>query len=120
MSAVKTARTKKAAKPARKAVVVAVTKKAPRKAKPAPVELTRSEIVSAAMLENSEARTAARSKRDGVPAKHLVYTEFYKALVAKKELNVEALQRKYAGEIKPTTITSWLAAFRNQSNLPSN
>jgi hypothetical protein len=123
--------TKTKAKPAKKATKAAAakpsTKKAaaapqPAKRKPAPVvdpAAERSAAISAAMLELADVRTAAREKRNGVPAKHVVFDAWFKSLSSGKAFDVDAMAAKMP-EVKDTTIKSWCNSWRLLNNLPSN
>ena len=125
----------KAAKPAAKpstraakskaAATPVATKPAKRKpAKPVVVEepvivmSDRSAAISAAMLELAEVRTAARAKRGGTPAKHLIFNEWFKALLAGKAFDLTKAAKQFP-EVKATTIKAWRNKWRN-GRLPSN
>jgi hypothetical protein len=112
--------TKAAAKQA-KAIAAAVkpspkVKPAKRKQEPAPP--TRSELISAAMLELAEVRKVAREKRGGTPCKWLLFDEWFKALLAMKPYDLDAAAKKFP-EVKATTVKAWRNKWRN-GRLPSN
>jgi hypothetical protein len=79
-------------------------------------EANRGEAISAGMKELADVRTAARAKRNGTPAKQLVFTEWFKALLAGKALELEAIAKKFP-EVKPTTIRAWIAYWRSNNGV---
>ena len=123
-AATKSARQSKAAKPAAKAskpakpAKPAAKRKQPEPVVEEPVVSDRSAAISAAMLELAEVRVAARAKRGGTPAKHLIFNEWFKALLAGKPFDLDAAAKRYP-EVKFTTIKAWRNKWRN-GRLPSN
>jgi hypothetical protein len=85
--------------------------KAPKRSRKAPEpqpepEVDRGAAISEGMKELADVRTKARAKRNGTPAKPLIFSEWLKALLAGKPFDVEAMARKYP-EIKESSIRSW-------------
>jgi hypothetical protein len=78
----------------------------------------RSEAISSAMLELADVRKAARAKRNGTPAKWLIFGEWLKALTANKPFDLAECAKRYP-EIKPTTIKAWRGSWR-RGGIPSN
>jgi hypothetical protein len=117
MAATKTTRKPKTATKAPKA---AKQKQAEPEATP---EEKRREAISAAMKELADVRTAARAKRNGTPAKHLIFDEWFKALLAGKAFDLDAIAKKFP-EVKPTTIRAWVSKWRHNQGVgrgyPSN
>lgn len=96
------------------------TKAAPKKSrKPAPEPVVdRGAAISEAMKELADVRTKARAKRNGTPAKPLIFSEWLKALLTGKSFDAEAMARKYP-EIKESSIRSWSSYWlRNDGTGP--
>jgi hypothetical protein len=91
----------------RKATATKAAPKNSRKAKPAPEPVAdRGAAISEGMKELTDVRTKARAKRNGTPAKPLVFSEWLKALLAGKPFDPEALAKKFP-EVKESSIRSW-------------
>lgn len=116
--------TKATSKPARKAPKAAAkpepkatrSRKAQVIVEPEPAD--RGAAIAAGMMELQAVREKARAKRDGMPAKPLIFSEWLKTLLAGKPFDAEAMARKYP-EIKESSIRSWSSYWlRNNGEGP--
>src|SRR5688572_9366345 len=94
-----------ATKPTRKAAATKPAGKPSRSRKPEPQPepvVDRAAAISAGMAELKDVREKARAKRNGTPAKPLIFSEWLKALLSGKPFDAEAMARKYP-EIKESS-----------------
>ena len=91
-----------------------------RKAAPAlePIA-THGEAISVGMKELADVRTKMRAKRDGTPAKQLIFSDFYKQILSGKKFDAETTARKYP-EVKESSIRSWVSHWTRHAGSGDN